>query len=102
MKIASLIIIFSPLFALSQSADIYENNEYGLPVKVGEIKEGTNNSIDVYKINFYNLPEKVETLSPNNNGGYDVNKINKNGIPEKTGEVRFTPSITPSFSPSRR
>jgi hypothetical protein len=98
MKIIKFLTMLTPLLSFSQSADIYENNEYGLPVKVWEIKEGTNNSIDVYKINTYNLPEKVETLSPNNNGGYDVNKINKNGIPEKTGEVRFTPS----FSPSRR
>lgn len=98
MKKPLLILIFSPLFSFSQTAEIYENKEYGLPVKVSEVKDGSNGELDVYKLNDYGLPEKVETLTPSNNGGYDVNKINSNGLPEKTGEIRFTPS----FNPSRR
>lgn len=102
MKKLLSILMFSPLFSFSQTAEIYENNEYGVPVKVSEIKEGSNGELNVYRLNNYGLPEKTETLSPSNNGGYDVSKINKSGIPEKTGEVRFTPSVTPSLTPSRR
>jgi hypothetical protein len=102
MKKLLSILMFAPLFSFSQTAEIYENNEYGVPVKVSEIKEGSNGELNVYRLNNYGLPEKTETLSPSNNGGYDVSKINKSGIPEKTGEVRFTPSVTPSLTPSRR
>lgn len=96
MKKLLLILMFAPLLLFSQTAEIYENNEYGLPVKVSEIKEGSNGELDVYRLNNYGLPERTETLSPNNNERYDVNRINKNGLPEKTGEIRFTPSFTPS------
>ena len=102
MKSLLSILMFIPLFSFSQTTEIYENNEYGLPVKVSEIKEGSNGELDVYRLNNYGLPERTETLSPNNSGGYDVNRINKDGLPERTGEIRFTPSATPSIIPSRR
>lgn len=102
MKKLLSILMFAPLFSFSQTTEIYENNEYGVPVKVSEIKEGSNGELDVYKLNNYGLPEKTEILSPNNNGGYDVSKINKNGLPERTGEIRFTPSFSPSVTPSIR
>ena len=63
--------------------DIYQNNEYGIQEKTGEMRNNYTGGVDIYQKNEYGIQEKTGEMRNNYTGGVDVYKKNQYGIQEK-------------------